>query len=108
VSFAELLSHPLSLVTPTFSTVGGETLQTGTANVSVDGLVQPRTAEEIAALSQAGAEVSTHVVFLEPRDIASGTWITDADGRRYDITGVRSFDFGSSPHLEVDVRLITP
>lgn len=113
MSLAGLLAHRLALVTPTFAVVGGETVQTGTTVVAADGLVQPRSAAEIAALSQAGAEVSNHVIFLELRDIGPGTWISDnpADpgaGRRYDITGIRRFDFGGSPHLEIDARLVTP
>lgn len=108
MSLAGLLTHSLSLVSPTFTTANGETSQTGTTTVAVAGLVQPRSAEEIAALSQAGAEVSTHVVFLELREIPNGAWISDSAGRRYDITGVRRFEFGSAPHLEVDARLVTP
>lgn len=113
MSFSGLLEHKLAIVTPTFDVVGGETVQTGTAVVPVDGMVQPRDANEIAALSQAGAEVSTHVIFLDLRDIDSGSWISDnpADpsaGRHYDITGVRRLDFGGSPHLEIDARLVTP
>jgi hypothetical protein len=111
MSFSGLLEHRLALVTPTFAVVGGETVQTGTDVVPVDGLVQPRTAQEIAALTQAGAEISTHVIFLDLRDVAPGTWISDTPagtGQRYDITGVRRFDYGGSPHLEIDARLVTP
>lgn len=113
MSFAGLLEHELALVTPTFEVVGGETVQTGTTVTAVDGLVQPRSAAEIAALSQAGAEISSHLIFLDLRDIDPGTWISDrpdavAIGRRYDITGVRRFDYGGSPHLEIDARLVTP
>lgn len=110
---AGLLSHRLAVVTPTFEVVNGETTPTGQSVDPVDGLVQPRSAAEVAALSQAGAEVSTHVVFLELRELAAGAWISDnpadvAAGHRYDVTGVRRFEFGSAPHLEVDARLVKP
>lgn len=113
MAFTGLLEHALAVVTPTFVIVGGETVQTGQNVAAVPGLVQPRTAQEVAALSQAGAEVSTHVIFLDPRDIAAGAWISDnpadvATGGRYDITGIRRFDYGGSPHLEIDARLVTP
>lgn len=108
-----LLEHKLALVTPTLAVVGGETVQTGTAVVPVDGLIQPKRAEEVAALHQAGAEVSDHVIFLDLRDLAPGTWISDDQGnpgagRRFDIIGKPAFDFGSWPHLEINARLVTP
>lgn len=85
----------------------------GTLDVDVTfGLIQPRRTEEVAQLAQAGLELSDHVIFLLPRSVPQGAWIADADasgilagGRRFDVVGVRSFEFGRSPHLEVDVRL---
>lgn len=122
MSFAGRLVHRLAIVTP--AVIGdpedkaslderGNPVAAPDTVVLVRGLVQPRSATEVAALSQAGAEISDHVVFLLSRRIPDGSWIADADadgvlegGRRFDITGVRSFEFGRSPHLEVDVQLI--
>lgn len=82
----------------------------------VFGLVQPRSTNEMVLTSQAGSELSSHVIYLLPRNIASGAYLVDADvdsptvrrtgGRRFDIEGVRSFEFGRSPHLEVDCNLV--
>lgn len=116
MSFASLLRHPLAIVSPNAGVTDdeyGHPVAEDPTVVLVRGMVQPRTAREIALTSQAGAELSDHVIFLRPRQIPAGSWITDADadgiragGRRFDITGVRSFEFGTQPHLEVDVRLV--
>ena len=77
------------------------------------GLVQPRTSKEQAAASQGGAEYSDHTIYLMPRSLVAAGYLADADadgplatGRRFDIVGVRSFEFGGSPHLEVDCKLV--
>jgi hypothetical protein len=116
VSFAALLVHPLAIVEPVYQVTDddyGQPERDDPAVSLVRGMVQPKTAREIALTSQAGAELSDHVIFLQPRRIAAGAWIADADadgvlagGRRFDITGVRSIEFGSAPHLEVDARLV--
>lgn len=116
MSFAALLVHPLAIVEPVYQVTDddyGQPERDDPAVSLVRGMVQPKTAREIALTSQAGAELSDHVIFLQPRRIAAGAWIADADadgvlagGRRFDITGVRSIEFGSAPHLEVDARLV--
>lgn len=110
MSFRSRLVHSLAIVTPTPGAEDAYGHATaGTPSVAlVAGLVQPRSAREVALSSQSGAEVSTHVVYLEPRAIAAGAWIRfdPDDGRRLDITGVRSLEFGGAPHLEVDARMV--
>lgn len=115
MTFASLLVHPLAIVSPTAGADDDYGLPAaGTPDVDlVMGMVQPRTAREMALVSQAGAEISDHTIFLLPRLIPQGAYITDADGsgilaggRRFDVQGVRSIEFGSSPHLEVDCRLV--
>jgi hypothetical protein len=109
MSFAGRLIHKLAIVTPTFADNGhGQAVPGTPAATAVPGLVQPKTARELATTSQAGAEISTHTVFLEPRAIADGAWIRfdPDDGRRFDITGIRAFEFGRRPHLEVDARMV--
>lgn len=121
MSFAARLVHRLAIVTP--APLGdpedvadldayGDVAEGPLDVVLVRGLVQPRRTEEIAAISQAGLELSDHVIFLEPRVVPEGAWIADADdagvladGRRFDVVGVRSFEYGRTPHLEVDAKL---
>jgi hypothetical protein len=113
VSFAGLLVHPLAIVTPVIPDPDnvdeyGQPVQTTPDVDQVMGMVQPKTAREIAQVNQAGAEFSDHTIFLLPRRIPGDAWIRDDPdaGRRFDIVGVRSFEFGSAPHLEVDVKLV--
>lgn len=116
MSYAARLVHSLVIVTPTAGAdddYGHPATGTPTTE-AVPGLVQPRTARELALLSQAGPPLTDHVIFLGPRQLSSASYIADADaagdplagGRRFEIVGIRSFDFGSSPHLEVDVKLV--
>lgn len=71
----------------------------------VRGLVQPKSAREIANTQSAGAEISDHTIFLAPMDLDPADAIVHGS-RRFAITGIRSFEFGRSPHLEVDARLV--
>jgi hypothetical protein len=76
--------------------------------VDVPGLIQPKAAREIALISQAGAQLSDHTVFLQPQTLSNAAYIRYAtdDGDRYEIVGIRYFNFGQDPHLEVDCRRI--
>jgi hypothetical protein len=89
----------------------GHAETTTTVVTVVRALVQPRSVREMESISQAGLELSDHVVFMLPRQIPQDAWLADADesgilagGRRFDVKGVRSFEFGRSPHLEIDVK----
>jgi hypothetical protein len=118
MTFAGLLVHPLAIVTPTTPDPDdvdeyGHPVAGGPTTVLVSGMVQPKSARELALASQGGAEVSDHTIFLLPRQLSSAAHIADADGsgelaggRRFEIDGIRSFEFGSVPHLEVDCRLV--
>jgi hypothetical protein len=123
VSYAARLVHRLALVAPSSAPDDPEVaadlddhghVVMGEPTVTLlRGLVQPRRAEEVAAISQAGVELSDHVIYLDSRVIPPGAYLADADasgivsgGRRFDIVGVRSFEYGRTPHLEVDVRLV--
>lgn len=106
------LIHTLALVTPTDSGAEdeyGQPVAGDPVTVTLAGLVQPKTAREMALASEAGAQVADHVIFLARRDIDPGAWIRfDPDnGDRYEITGIRDFDFGRDPHLEIDARRLT-
>lgn len=77
------------------------------SEVDVIGLVQPRSTRELPDSRAAGAELSTHVVFM-PIDIDLGPAdVIRHDARRYTVQGIRRFEFGRSPHLEVDANLVT-
>lgn len=108
---ADRLIHSLTIVTP--STTGGvdeygQPVAGDPTTVDVAGLIQPKTAREIALVSQAGAQVSDHTVFLQPQTLSNAAYIRYAtdDGDRYEIVGIRYFNFGQDPHLEVDCRRV--
>lgn len=113
MSYAGLLVHPLAIVTPAIADPDdvdgyGQPIAGTPTTVLVNGMVQPKTAREIALASQGGTEVGDHTIFLLPRKIHAAAYIRDQpdSGRRFDIVGIRSFEFGSVPHLEVDCRLV--
>lgn len=112
--FADRLIHALNVVRTEWDDdpdarddFGQPTAQEPTLT-AVRGLVQPRSAKEVALMHQAGAVVSDHVIFLPVMDLIGADAIEHDpdDGRRYEITGVREFAYGRSPHLEVDARMI--
>lgn len=79
-----------------------------TTTATVRGLVQPKSAREMAASHGAGSEVADHLIFLESGvDIATSDAITYA-GERYEVIGIRRFEYGRTPHLEVDARRVVP
>jgi hypothetical protein len=111
LSFSDRLIHSLAIVTPVPSGSGDEyghaTAGTPTTEY-VYGLVQPRRASEIAQSTQAGEPFSDHLIFLESITVSQAAYIRDepATNRRFEIVGIRSFEFGMSPHLEVDAKLV--
>jgi hypothetical protein len=113
VSFDSLLVHPLAIVSPTAASPASSsdwnqpTVGTPTTEL-VRGLVQPRTAREMALSTQAGEPVSDYVIFLPSQRLSQSAYIRDEPdtGRRFEVTGIRSYEYGTVPHLEVDCRLI--
>lgn len=113
MSFGARLIHSLAIVAPTFPDSDdvdeyGQPVPGDPTVTAVRGLVQPKTARELAAVSQGGAESSDHTIFMLPRRLPAAAYIRDEPdaGRRFDVVGVRSFEFGRSPHLEVDAKLV--
>ena len=118
MSFRGLLRHQLAIVTPGtpdlddldeagFPIVGADSVRL------VPGLVQPRDAHEIRLPSEAGAEISDFIIFLEMMPLSATAYITEADddgpiagGRRFQINGIMPFDYGRDPHLEVLATLV--
>lgn len=109
MSYAARLVHPLTLAIPHRTAEPdeyGQPTATDVELVELRGLVQPKTVDEIALVSQAGAEIGDHTIFLLPREIPTGAYFTNARGERLDVRGVRRYEFGRTPHLEIDARLV--
>jgi hypothetical protein len=105
------LIHALAIVTPSDAgTVDeyGQPVAGDPVTVTVSGLIQPKSTREVALISQAGAALSDHTIFLQPQTLSTAAYIRfePTDGDRYEIVGVRDFNFGQDPHLEVDAKRI--
>lgn len=105
--------HDLAIVTPSRDADVvddyGQPVEGDPVTVLVSGLIQPKLAREIALISQAGGQLSDHTVFLSRRDLAGAAYIRyePDDGDRYEITGIRDFNYGTvNDHLEVDCRRV--
>jgi hypothetical protein len=75
----------------------------------VTGLIQPKTAREVLAASEAGADVGDYTIFLPLNtDLIGADFIRYAGDttRRYEVRGIRPFNFGNLAHLEVDARMV--
>jgi hypothetical protein len=88
----------------------GQPVRSFTELAEVPGLIQPRTAREQALVSQAGAAVGDHVIFMARQDLTTADRIRDvtesASGPLYQVVGVRDFNFGGLAHLEVDAKRV--
>jgi hypothetical protein len=84
----------------------GQPVISEVVRTEVQGLIQPRTVTEIPATHDAGAEITDHRIYLEPMELVAADAIEDAGGRRYEIKGIRRLEFGTTPHLEVDAKLV--
>lgn len=77
--------------------------------------IQPKNAREVALLSQAGAEVSDHTIYLRPVHLTAADAIVhdasdcpvepDIGDVTFQISGIRNAS-GLGHHLEVDARLV--
>lgn len=109
MSFAARLVHTLTHVaTPEGPTDDdyGQPVPGTPVTATVRGLVQPKSVREIADTRSAGAALSDHTIFLEPMTLsAADHFLYGTD--RLEIVGIRSYDFGRTPHLEVDARRVT-
>ncbi len=109
MSFAARLVHTLVHVRTELDAGDQDDYGQPTALTSVEtelrGLVQPKSANEMLDTRSAGSEIGDHTIFLEPMDLAASDAFTYS-GDRYEILGIRRFEFGRTPHLEVDARKI--
>lgn len=114
MGFGDRLIHSLTIVRTTFDDAEDQRDEyqqpaVSTEDIGVRGLVQPRSAKELADSRSAGSDIGDHVVFLEPITLyGSDALIWNDTGQRLEIIGIRSLLFGSSPHHEVDVQSVTP
>ncbi|MFZ0324731.1 MAG: head-tail adaptor protein [Actinomycetes bacterium] len=85
----------------------GQPARTYATLATVRGLVQPKTAQEVALTNQAGAVISTHTIYLLPTDVTAADRIRfePDDGRLFQLDGVRDVA-GLGIHLELDARLV--
>lgn len=70
------------------------------------GLVQPRSSREMDDSRSAGTELSDYVVFLPMETVLDGAAAILWNDLRYEVLGLRPFEFGRLRHYEVDTRLI--
>lgn len=74
------------------------------------GLIQPKTAREIALSHDAGAELADFTIYLARQDIKVQDRVRDVTdsptGPLYEVRGIRDFNYGGLAHLAVDARRI--
>lgn len=74
----------------------------------VPGLVQPKTAREVAQLNQAGAVVSTYSIYLRPTEVQPADRVrvaNDGVAGVYEIDGIQN-QAGLNHHLKADARMV--
>ncbi len=81
-----------------------------TTFATVRGLIQPKTAREVALVSQAGAALSDHTIYMHRGDVSTRDRLRDVTtggtGGLYEIVGIRDHNFGSLAHLAVDAKRV--
>lgn len=108
MSFGNRLVHELvHVTTPSLGTDDeyGQPEPGVPVETTLRGLVQPRTAREMADTRSAGSEIADHVIFLLPMVLSPADHFR-YDGDRYDVVGIRTYEFGRTPHFEVDARRV--
>lgn len=74
----------------------------------VPGLVQPKTARELAQLNQAGPSRATYSIYLRPTDVEASDRVRVADAGvagTYEIDGVLN-QAGRNHHLKLDAHRV--
>lgn len=83
----------------------GHPTQTWTAQTGVQAWVQPKSARDLALLSQGGPVVSDYTIFTHATDISESDRIVFG-AQTYQIDGVRDAA-GIGHHLEIDAHKVT-
>ena len=81
---------------------------------TVRALIQPKTNREtgeVALVTQGGAEIADHTIYMLRRDISTRDRLRDATtggtGYRYEIVGIRDYNFGALAHLAIDAKRVS-
>jgi hypothetical protein len=91
--------------TPTLDAYG-QPVSSPITVATVAGLIQPRSAREIALTSQAGAVIGDHIAYMAPlAGLSTDCWI-ERDGNRFDILSMPDAA-GLGHHLEVALKAVT-
>ena len=100
------LPHTLTIQRSTDGAIDdrGVAAQTWADLAEVRGWVQPKSARELAQLSQAGPVTSTHSVYLWLTDVTAADRLV-YDGDTYQVTGIID-EAGVGHHLKLDCRLV--
>jgi hypothetical protein len=84
----------------------GQPVTAETTVATVRGLIQPRSAREVALASQAGAVIGSHVGFMAPlATLGTDCWI-EHGGVRYDVVSMPDAA-GLGHHLELGLVAVT-
>lgn len=116
-AFGSRLTHTVTIVretpTDTLDDYGQPTVTTSQRTVKA--AVQPRTEREQALMSNAGAAVSDHVIYMFPTDLTTADAIVHDEGTcpvasdlptgRFEIVGVPNAA-GLGHHLEVEANMV--
>ena len=85
----------------------GQPITAETTLATVKGLIQPRSARELALTTNAGATIGEYVGYMRPlTGITTGCWI-EYGGDRYDILTMPDAA-GLGHHLELGLQKVTP
>ena len=82
----------------------GVAVQTWATLAVTPAFVQPKSAKELAQLSQSGPVTATHTIYLYPTDITEADRIA-YDGLTYELDGIRD-EAGLSHHLRCDAHTV--
>lgn len=114
MSFASLLRHTLVIERPYQDDSNlddyGQPVREYIELATVKGLIQPLStaaaaAREVQLVSQGGAALTDHTIFLAPTDVTTADRIVH-EGRYFEINAIRDGG-GQGHHLEVAARLVT-
>lgn len=114
MSFDSLLRHRVAIIRqvpvldagePTYDDRGQPITEPVTIQAEWRCRIEPKTAREVAQLSQAGPVVADHTIFGRPTDLATGDALLATDGRAFEVMPINDAG-GAGHHLEVDVRRI--
>ncbi len=110
MSFAARLVHAVTIVRSTYDDTDpddeyGQPSATVT-EIATRALIQPKSAREQVDTRSAGAQIADHTIFLLPQLLYPSDQFVDSGGQSYKITGIRSFEYGRTPHIEVDALAV--